>query len=106
MYHIHFQFLPSLDTFNATSYNKAGKICDEASPYFLPLCNEKVSDKCLHIQMLLWVTFKHPFTDCYNVRGEYSDNLVFTSLTQFIPLCRDILVAINVLPLNITFTYC
>ena len=45
-------------------------------------------------------------TNCDNRRGKYSDTLVYTSLMQFIPLCRDILVAINVLPSNITSIYC
>jgi hypothetical protein len=45
-------------------------------------------------------------TKCDETRAKCPDTSVFTSSLQFIPLRRDILVAINVLPLNITFMYC
>lgn len=57
----------------------------------------------LHLNTLLLRTFH---TNCDNVRGKNSDTLVFPSVMQFIALGRDILVAIIVLPLNMTFTYC
>jgi len=61
----------------------------------------------LHLNTLLVTYLLHKIrTNCENMRGKYSDSLVFNSVMQFIPLCRDILVVINVLLLNITFIYC
>ena len=61
----------------------------------------------LHLNTLSLAYLLDTFhTNCDNMRGKYSNTLLFTSFMHFILLCRDVLVAINVLPLNITFIYC